>query len=361
MTHLLFLKFITGLLQKFRDSAGGSQGRPDGVANSYSDQVAHALNKIIKANATHTSDECPICLEHSPIADSCITNCAHIFCRKCLVGVLKDNRSSSTKNRIPDGNCPVCQAKVESSKIIVLAKSKDGGYKSSFLVEQKVQPSSSVPVATNFQSNDAARRVLENSLNGAKSSKLDAVIRELFQIWDLDPGSKVLIFSQFLGFLDLMETSLRQRDIPFGRLDGKMTLKQRIAALELFKSGSQDRLHNQSSEEHRKGSVMLASMKAAGVGLNLVAASTVFIVDPWWNQSIEDQCINRVLRIGQKAETVRVRKFVVEDSVETQIVALQKKKKQMASEVYSDIRTDGTMSDTRPTIDDFKLMFGNLK
>ena len=49
------------------------------------------------------------------------------------------------------------------------------------------------------------------------------------------------------------------------------------------------------------------------------------------------------------------------DSVETKIVELQKKKKQMASEVYSDINADGTMSDSRPTIDDFKLIFGNLK
>ena len=58
---------------------------------------------------------------------------------------------------------------------------------------------------------------------------------------------------------------------------------------------------------------------------------------------------------------MRVRKFVVADSVETKIVDLQKKKKQMASEVYSDIRADGTMSDARPTIDDFKLIFGNFK
>lgn len=58
---------------------------------------------------------------------------------------------------------------------------------------------------------------------------------------------------------------------------------------------------------------------------------------------------------------MRVRKFVVEDSVETKIVELQKKKKRMASEVYSEIEADGTMSDSRPTMDDFKLIFGSLK
>ena len=77
----------------------------------------------------------------------------------------------------------------------------------------------------------------------------------------------------------------------------------------------------------QRGSVFLVSMKAGGVGLNLVAASTVFILDPWWNAAIEDQCISRIHRIGQLAEVVRVRKFVVTDSVEEKIVNLQGKKK----------------------------------
>eukprot|EP00957_Ditylum_brightwellii_P180180 13724628-Ditylum_brightwellii.AAC.1 len=71
-------------------------------------------------------------------------------------------------------------------------------------------------------------------------------------------------------------------------------------------------------------------MRAGGVGINLVAASTVFIVDPWWNSAVEDQCINRIHRIGQTADVVRVRKFVVSDSVEEKIVSLQRRKKDMA-------------------------------
>ena len=77
----------------------------------------------------------------------------------------------------------------------------------------------------------------------------------------------------------------------------------------------------------KRGSVFLVSMKAGGIGLNLVAASSVFIVDPWWNQAIEDQCINRIHRIGQQAKVVRVRKFIVTDSVEEKIVNLQGRKK----------------------------------
>jgi len=60
---------------------------------------------------------------------------------------------------------------------------------------------------------------------------------------------------------------------------------------------------------------------------------------------------------GQTADTVRVRKFIVEDSVEESIVELQKQKKDMASEVLSDVKDDSTMSHTRPTLEDYKLIF----
>ena len=66
----------------------------------------------------------------------------------------------------------------------------------------------------------SARRVLENAINGAPSSKLEAVIKELHAVWEQDPGSKVLIFSQFLGFLDLIEAALKEKEIPTNRLDG---------------------------------------------------------------------------------------------------------------------------------------------
>jgi DNA repair protein RAD5 len=109
------------------------------------------------------------------------------------------------------------------------------------------------------------------------------------------------------------------------------------------------------------GSVLLVSMKAGGVGLNLVAASTVFIADPWWNAAVEDQCINRVHRIGQTADKVRVRKFYVFNSVEERIVKLQGRKNAMSREVLCDDEDktgDGPKgAGMRPTLDDFKILF----
>ena len=105
-----------------------------------------------------------------------------------------------------------------------------------------------------------------------------------------------------------------------------------------------------------KGLVLLASMKACGVGLNLTAASSVFIVDPWWNHALEYQCINRIHRIGQTAPLVKVRKFIVADSVEEKIVKMQQRKKGMASEVLSDKMSGARPSN--PTLDDLKSIFG---
>ena len=76
----------------------------------------------------------------------------------------------------------------------------------------------------------------------------------------------------------------------------------------------------------------------------------------WWNNAKEDQCINRIHRIGQLAKQVRVRKFVVENSVEERIVELQKRKKHVADEVYNGAG-NGDGGGARLNMDDFRLIF----
>ena len=153
-----------------------------------------------------------------------MTSCAHTFCKECLLDVLKENappksRQSNEASEFLVGNCPVCQSKVESANIILLSK-KNGGYTSTFLKDKK-QLSTIQPLLKSNAGAIAARGVLEQAIRGAESSKLAAVIKELHLVWESDPGSKVLIFSQFLGCLDLLEAKLRKDDIPFGRLDGE--------------------------------------------------------------------------------------------------------------------------------------------
>jgi SNF2 family DNA or RNA helicase len=187
-----------------------------------------------------------------------------------------------------------------------------------------------------------------------------------------------------------METQLRFRSIPFCRLDGKLSLKERMRVLETFRSSNSqsasDSLGGSNGKSVvKRGSVLLMSMNAGGEGLNLVAASSAFVVEPWWNSAREDvsfgivgptrvlfsfistgytffllvlqQCINRIHRFGQNAAVVRVRKFVVKDSVEERIVELQKRKAFVANEVYSDAGGSAQMEGARLSLDDFRLIF----
>ena len=254
--------------------------------------MAAGLTQSLESNEDILQNECPICLEEPRIADCVHTPCAHMFCKKCLMDELRAQQKRGKKGSAPTGSlkkepceskmeggdCPVCHARVKLSQVIQVKKSEKGELISVYLndVEKENLPSPAIQ-----QRDEAAREALESSLmRGSSSSKLEAILNELDAIWKVDPGSKILIFSQFLGFLDIITRSLHRRNITTYRIDGKLSLKDRVKTIEKFNKDS----HNSS----QRGSVFLVSMKAGGCGLNLVAASTVFIIDPWWNQAIED-------------------------------------------------------------------------
>jgi SNF2 family DNA or RNA helicase len=134
----------------------------------------------------------------------------------------------------------------------------DGNTITRFLTDSKTNTAS---VARPKEEQDTvARQTLENALSGAGSSKLAAIVAELDCIWEQDPGSKVLIYSQFLGFLDLIGGALRTNGIPHSRFDGQMSLKERIGALDKFK----EQMSAVDGNGNKRGSVLLVSMKAGG-------------------------------------------------------------------------------------------------
>jgi len=147
------------------------------------------------------------------------------------------------------------------------------------------------------------------------SSKVDTLMSLLTKLRSEDPSVKCLIISQFTSMLNIVETPLKAEGFNFVRLDGKMTQRKRAEVIELFDERGPD-----------SPTVMLLSLKAGGVGLNLTAASRVFLLDPAWNPAAEEQCFDRCHRLGQ-TKNVIVTKFVVKDSVEERMLELQKKKK----------------------------------
>lgn len=156
------------------------------------------------------------------------------------------------------------------------------------------------------------------------SSKTLRLLEELRKIRDgSDPNAKVIIFSQWTAMLDLVEIPLGHEKMPFLRLDGAMTQKERESVLQRF--GSIDSPQR----------ILLVSLKAGGTGLNLVMANYVFFLDCWWNPSVEEQAIQRIHRIGQ-TKVSYVKRFIVTGSVEERILELQEKKKFLAQSVTSD-------------------------
>ena len=137
-------------------------------------------------------------------------------------------------------------------------------------------------------------------------------------------GSQIIIFSQFTTMLDLIKEALEKRHIDYLMLTGQTKSEGRMAMV------------NQFNQDHIP--VFLISLKAGGVGLNLVAADTVIHYDPWWNISAQNQATDRAHRIGQEKK-VHVIKLIAKDTIEEKIEILQNKKKNLTDAVISEGQT----------------------
>jgi SNF2 family DNA or RNA helicase len=147
------------------------------------------------------------------------------------------------------------------------------------------------------------------------SSKVDLLIETLDQV--IADGHKALVFSQWTALLDRVEPHLRQAGMDFERLDG--STRDRAGVVQRFQSDDGPPL-------------MLISLRAGGVGLNLTAADHIFLLDPWWNPAVEDQAADRAHRIGQE-RPVLITRLVAQDTVEERILALQQQKRLLAASI----------------------------
>ncbi len=129
---------------------------------------------------------------------------------------------------------------------------------------------------------------------------------------------KVLVFSQFVRHLKLIEEHLVESGVPYQYLDGATPAKARAERVAAFQAGD--------------GDAFLISLKAGGVGLNLTAADYVIHMDPWWNPAAEDQASGRAHRIGQ-TRPVTVYRLVAKDTIEEQIVDLHRHKRDLADRI----------------------------
>ncbi|MCE2982375.1 MAG: DEAD/DEAH box helicase [Parachlamydia sp.] len=134
----------------------------------------------------------------------------------------------------------------------------------------------------------------------------------------VEEGQKVLIYSQFTSMLQLMASFARSQGWPFGYLDGSSTNREKI--VHAFQNDSDQLL-------------FFVSLKAGGVGLNLTAADYVLLYDPWWNEAVEEQAINRAHRIG-RIDPVFAKRYVVRESIEEKMMKLKAAKREVVEELF---------------------------
>lgn len=171
------------------------------------------------------------------------------------------------------------------------------------------------------------------TLGSAKGSMLVDMLQQL-----IEEGRRILVFSSFAEMLKLIDVELTRQKISHHLLIGEST--DRAEQVQAFQTGTAD--------------VFLISLKAGGVGLNLTAADTVILYDPWWNPAAEQQAIDRVHRIGQD-KPVFIYKLIAAGTIEERILTMQAKKLHLADQILA-----GAVADLGLTEEDFEELLKPL-
>lgn len=169
---------------------------------------------------------------------------------------------------------------------------------------------------------------------GVSSVKRDYLVQRLPDL--LEKGHRVLVFSQFTGYLKSISARLAEEGIGHLYLDG--STRNRAEVIEAFTSGQEP--------------VFLISLKAGGFGLNLTEADHVFIMDPWWNPAAEQQAVDRIHRIGQDKE-VHVYRLVAEGTIEEKVMQLKESK----AALFDAVVGEGEFASAAVTAEDVRELF----
>ncbi|OTB03299.1 hypothetical protein M426DRAFT_321866 [Hypoxylon sp. CI-4A] len=231
-----------------------------------------------------------------------MTACFHLLCTNCIKTWEEEVGNHGS------GTCPVCQTHVRFA-YNELRKSKAE-------VEHEGHNKSHKPEGKNRTKDGYAGYA-------GPHTKTRALVSDLLQAkadseaQPDEPPFKSVVFSAWTSHLDLIQIALDEVGIKYTRLDGKMTRTARTAAMDTFREDSS--VH-----------VILVSIMAGGLGLNLTSGNYVYVMEPQYNPAAEAQAVDRVHRLGQK-RPVRTVRYIMQGSIEEKMLELQDKKKKLAS------------------------------
>lgn len=166
---------------------------------------------------------------------------------------------------------------------------------------------------------------LENQ-QGQDSAKLEMLVIDLETA--VSEGRKVLVYSQFTSMLSLIAQKIKEKNWNFSYLDGSTKNREKVVT---------------DFQDNPAIPIFLISLKAGGVGLNLTSADYVFLYDPWWNNAIENQAIDRAHRIGRK-NTVIAKRYIVLESIEEKMMKLKAAKDSLAADLLDESLISANLS-----------------
>jgi SNF2 family DNA or RNA helicase len=233
--------------------------------------------------------------------------CNDLVCKDCF------DREGQTFDPAPPGtliDCPFCELAIRPIPIPITAQ----GLESSRLLptetlKQSAQQEADAQSPTFYSGPHTKTKALLADLETMRQESAPYLARG-------EPPLKCVIFSEFTSHLTLIERALTAQNFTFVRIDGTMSLPRRRRVLDALATDP-------------TVTILLASIKAAGQGLNLTAASRAFIMEPMWNPAAEQQAVDRIHRLGQTRE-VLIKRYQMEGSIEGKIVEIQGRKRALA-------------------------------
>ncbi|KAL6884159.1 SNF2 family N-terminal domain-containing protein [Trichoderma longibrachiatum] len=222
-----------------------------------------------------SQDDCAICYD-TP-TNPVITNCQHVFCLHCITRAIQ-----------LQAKCPMCRNPLKEDDLLEPAP--EGTFDKHFDTDQQ----------------------------SSKTEAMMHIIRATLK----NQGSKIVIFSQWTSFLDIVQKQLESAGLKYCRIDGSMNAEKRDKAIDALDNDSETR-------------IMLASLAVCSVGLNLVSADTVILSDSWWAPAIEDQAVDRVHRLGQTRET-KIWRLIMEGTIEERVLDVQQEKRDLVTKAFQE-------------------------
>ncbi|KAK6465877.1 SNF2 family N-terminal domain-containing protein, partial [Scheffersomyces coipomensis] len=305
---------------------GGSGGKKNyqdmiRMLNGLSPAAIESIKKISQlaedfSDAEEDSSTCPQCLtifsEEEPV--SIMGTCGHMLCEGCVDAFFVDkaNDEDNKGNRIaPCKECGALCKETQMIDYIIFKRFHIDGYNLHELTEF-----CSKYYSKTDNNHQRINYLIARDKGLTPSAKIEKCIELVKEVFTKYPGEKIIIFSQFTTLFDIMDKVLVKEGIQYLRYDGGMSVDSKNSTIKQF---------YQSNVQ-----VLLLSLKAGSVGLTLTCASHVVIMDPFWNPFVEEQAMDRAHRIGQERE-VHVHRLLISNTVESRIMELQAKKKELIS------------------------------